>query len=1321
MPSASHGDERVALLSHAVAEAFPLVAQHEDGRTRECESRRARRRLSVCPHDLNSALAQTSEGIGQIRGASEKQVLDPAFGNTNGRRSQRRVRRLSAEQRAVEAEEGRAPEDGARVVRVSDPIERNGRASGPRQAIGEIARGCPRARAGDDAEALVMRRLGETVDLSLGGLDARNPPPRRPLRELADLASDFAHVENAEHVVRPAREDGEACAQPLHELGRPERLSRTRLDGLVRNVSGHLALSIAYMRGAEKNRRLTSRGRDRRLYFGAMRIFERFAKVIALVGALGIASILASELHGDGLWRGLAPAIAAGNAVAVDHPPAPYDLTQLKVVNEVLKTVRDRYVDPKRVKPKEMLLSALDYVQKDVAQVIVTREENNPSKVRVRVDTQEKEFRVDDVIAPWDVSSHLREAFAFMQDGLRGTDVDLRDVEYAACNGMLHTLDPHSVLLSPDAYKEMNLSTQGQFGGLGIVISIRDQQLTVMNPMPNTPAGRAGLKKNDRIAKINNESTLNMGLNEAVNHLRGVPGTKVTVWIHREGAEGWAGTKPFELTREVIHVASVDHKLLEGGIGYVRLKQFQANTTTDLEAALADMKKSGELKGLVLDLRGNPGGLLDQAAKVVDTFVNDGPIVATVGNPSEGREEKVAHADGTEPNYPLAVLVNGSSASASEIVTGSLKNHERAVIIGDTTFGKGSVQLVFTDLPDKAALKLTIAQYLTEPGDVSIQGVGVTPDIELDPMTADSLEMDLTADPNGIKERDLSRALSNVRAKDGGRPMELVKYNLPIKDRLAERDRGGDLDENFELDFAIQFARGFVAHVQPGKRTDEVRQAKQFISDTRHTEVERVAEELKGFGIDWSDAPADVPAAVPPAPAPGLDVKFETDRPNNEVAAGDAINLKLTVTNHGTAPLYRLFGVTKSENPMFENKQLAIGRLDPGKSRTVVVPGGWCDFKGHKVGSSVQPAKDTPRQCTVPKDALMRSDGVKLHFEEARGHGPADAELRATVKSLDRPIFAYSYEIIDNRRGNGDGRVQKGEDVTMYLTVKNVGKGRSFETMANLRNLSGEGLLLHDGRFDLSNMMPGDTKRVAFTFDVGRELADPEAKVELSIHDEELREGVVEKVRIPIVDAMTVAASSGVQHAGANGADLLNEPTAQGRVFARLPSGSAATVLGTANGYTKVSLGDGRFAFARGSDLERGGSAPAQVVVEDSMGHAPPALELPQPQLATRDPHTLVHGTASDDARLLDTFIFVGARKVFYRSNRTGPDLKKMSFDADLPLRPGVNVVTVVARENPDTTTRRTYVVRRDGPNGELLPTPKTDDDLSETASSDDD
>ncbi|HEY2516690.1 MAG TPA: PDZ domain-containing protein, partial [Polyangiaceae bacterium] len=310
-----------------------------------------------------------------------------------------------------------------------------------------------------------------------------------------------------------------------------------------------------------------------------MRFLERITKATALVGAFAVAFYLALNLRGgSGLWQGLAPAIAANNAaLTATNTPGSYDLTQLRVVNEVLKTIRDRYVDPKRVKPKEMLLSALNQVQQNVAQVIVIHDEASPT-VKIRVDTQEKEFRVDNVQGPWDVSARLRDVFAFLQDGLRGTEVDLRDVEYHACNGMLRTLDPHSVLLSPEAYKEMNLSTSGQFGGLGIVISIRDQQLTVINPMPATPAGRAGVKKYDRIQKINGESTLNMGLSEAVAHLRGAPGSKVTIFVHRDGADGWPGAKPFELTRETIHVASVEHRLLDGNIGYVRLKQFQANS-----------------------------------------------------------------------------------------------------------------------------------------------------------------------------------------------------------------------------------------------------------------------------------------------------------------------------------------------------------------------------------------------------------------------------------------------------------------------------------------------------------------------------------------------------------------------------------------------------------------------------------------------------------------------------------------------------------------------------------------------------------------------
>lgn len=1036
-----------------------------------------------------------------------------------------------------------------------------------------------------------------------------------------------------------------------------------------------------------------------------MSAIRKYGKYFVIFGVFGGAAGLALKLKGDGLWNGLAAASAANTRDKTN-----YDLAQVRVVNEVLKTIRDRYVDPKRVKPKEMLLSALNFVQRDVAQIIVLHEENAPT-VTVRVDTKEKEFRVDNVLGPWDVSARLREIFAFVQEGLKGTEVDLREVEYAACNGMLHTLDPHSVLLSPESFKDMNASTTGQFGGLGIVIGIRKKQLTVMNPMPGTPAGRAGLRRNDRIVKINNESTLNMGLTEAVGHLRGTPGSKVTVWVHRDGPDGWQGVKPFDLTRELIKVKSVESKLLDGGIGYIRLKQFQSNSSNEMDAALAEFKRAGELKGLVLDLRGNPGGLLDQAARIVDKFVVDGPIVATVGNPSEGRDEKVAHADGTEPNYPIVLLVSGTSASASEIVAGAMKNHDRAVIVGETTFGKGSVQLVFDNLPDKAALKLTIAQYLTEPGDVSIQNTGVTPDIELDPMTPDLLEMDLATDTsNFLKERDLARTLSNARAREGQKPIDTVRYFLSREDRDDLRERGGELDDTFKPDFPIRFARDLAAKVQPGKRTEQLKGLKNAIAEVRTSELARASAALATLGVDWSDAPADVPTQQ--APNANLEVKLETDRANNVVNAGEPMTLKLTVTNKGTAPLHRLSAMTKSDNGMYTNKELVIGKLEPGKSRTVTAPLGWCEKEGEDGGLGAP--KDAPRICKIPRDVATRSDWVTVKFDEARGRAPAPAQLQLSTKSLEKPTFAYAYQVSDNKKGNGDGRAQKGESFTLFVTVKNVGKGKSLDTWANMRNLSGDGVLLHEGRFDLASLAPGESKKIAFTFDVEPQLADTEAKVELSIADEALRESVVEKIKLPIAAALPLAPASGAVHAKASGAALFETADPAGRVFGRLAANVAVTTLASAGEFVKVGLGDNRFGFVKRGEVDDGGSAAGAPAFEDVMSHMPPVVEMEAPVVATKDATIKISGFATDANRLLDAYVFVGGKKVFYRSNRNSADPKKMTLDATIPLRPGVNVIAAVARQSPETVGRKVFVVRRDGPNGEYLQTPRNDDDAQD-------
>jgi carboxyl-terminal processing protease len=263
----------------------------------------------------------------------------------------------------------------------------------------------------------------------------------------------------------------------------------------------------------------------------------------------------------------------------------PYDLTKLQVLTRAILEVKDHYVEPERVNPQRMLISGLNAIQRSVAPVLVHYEEGAPD-VEVQVNDQTRRFRVDDVNAPWTLAHRFREVFGFLQENLEEEDgIELRDIEYAAVNGMLRTLDPHTVLLTPDVYEEMRMSTRGEFGGLGIVISIPDGHLTIMEPMPNTPASRAGLLAGDRIVKINDESTLNMPLSEAVDRLRGAPGSQVAVWIVRPGS--WTQQRRFELTRDVIQIESIESRKLEGGVGATRTTTCAASSRSSTGRASA--------------------------------------------------------------------------------------------------------------------------------------------------------------------------------------------------------------------------------------------------------------------------------------------------------------------------------------------------------------------------------------------------------------------------------------------------------------------------------------------------------------------------------------------------------------------------------------------------------------------------------------------------------------------------------------------------------------------------------------------------------------
>jgi carboxyl-terminal processing protease len=319
-----------------------------------------------------------------------------------------------------------------------------------------------------------------------------------------------------------------------------------------------------------------------------------------------------------------------------------------------------------------------------------------------------------------------------------------------AITGMIHTLDPHSSYLTPEMLKQVEVETKGTFGGLGIEIGMKDGFLTVIAPIEDTPAARAGLQAGDRIVRIENESTKNMNVMDAVKRLRGEPGTKVTIAVVRESS---TDAKVYTITRDIIKVKSVRSKYLGDGIGYIRLAQFQQDSHAEVERAIQGfLKEKDGLKGLVLDLRNNPGGLLDQAVKIADEFIDSGLIVYTDGRVEAQKTKYAAHKDGTYTGFPIVVLVNAGSASASEIVAGALQDHGRAIILGQRTFGKASVQTILP-LDDGSALRLTTARYYT-PNGRSIQAKGIEPDI----LVTDGREAP-EGHPGAIREKDIERHL----------------------------------------------------------------------------------------------------------------------------------------------------------------------------------------------------------------------------------------------------------------------------------------------------------------------------------------------------------------------------------------------------------------------------------------------------------------------------------------------------------------------------------------------------------------------------------
>lgn len=765
-------------------------------------------------------------------------------------------------------------------------------------------------------------------------------------------------------------------------------------------------------------------------------------------------------------------------------------LKEGKLLDRAIAAIERNYMDPSRIDPKKMLKGSLDQIQSSVPEILVKNMDS--PVITVTVGLAEKQFHTGTLGTLSDLNTVMHDILPFIAANYHG-EMKPEEIEYAAIDGMLVALDPHSNFMSPKVYKEFQVGTRGKFGGLGIVISIKDGQLTVVAPIEGTPASRAGIRSGDHILQIDDESTINMSLTDAVNKLRGDVNSKVSIIIEQAGKS----PKKITLTRAIINIDSVQHRLLtEAGkrIGYIKVKNFQANTDDDVGAALADFHKdNAKLDGLILDLRNNPGGLLNISVDLADHFLKEGVIVSTVGPRDQVLEKEVARQEGSEPLYPIVVLVNEGSASASEIVAGALQANGRAVVMGRRSFGKGSVQTVF-DLGNGAALKLTIAQYKPA-GTQTIQLVGMTPDIELMPVTVDRKQMNLVEDEIP-SEQDLEQHLDAglaAKVEGGERSTYYVRYLKPMeseKELEAKSVREYANGPELQTDFAVQLAKRLFTTATAATRPELLTQVASTIKAADLEQDKLIDAALKKLNINWTIAKAQG--------EPRLKLAYHLRSAKGEqprARAGEKITLELSATNTGTGPYSRLIGVGQSEMPFLSNREFVFGLVEAGATRSSTV------------------------EIDLPEGLSKRDMVMDVTFETSGAKAPLPLNVIVPVDEIPQPSFAFKYSLPPELRAKS---LATGASVPMNVEITNVGNGpSSADTAVTLSNECGEKFFIEKGRTKIGAVPVKATRRTVFKFRLAADFSEPQCSVKLAVADTKRFIFLTDKIELLVKEGQT--------------------------------------------------------------------------------------------------------------------------------------------------------------------------------------------------------
>lgn len=907
-----------------------------------------------------------------------------------------------------------------------------------------------------------------------------------------------------------------------------------------------------------------------------------------------------------------------------------------QLFSDVARYLKHYYLDLERINPKPLLGKALLDLENAADEIYV--EDVDPAKSIVAVHAGGKTETFDlSKVEDLDDSVHVLEAiFSFLSRSYTG-ETPLNEVRYAAMNGFLTGIDPHTLVFSPEDFKDFSTHIEGEICGVGMYVGARDGKLTVLEVLKGTPAFQAGFKKNDILDKIGDESTINMTVREAVDRIRGVCGTDVVLTVKRPSAADpdMLETLPIKVERDRVVIKSVESALIKdwtkdetlpwsGGIGYVQVINFDKNTTPSLREHLHSLEtQNGKpLAGLILDLRNNSGGLLTQAVEMSDLFLRSGEIVITASN-REPLYVQEAKANGDEPAYPIIVLSNEASASGAEIVIGALQKNNRAIVLGTRTFGKGSVQQLH-HLRYDAELKITVSEYLL-PGKVSIQENGVVPNILAFPVIDDG-DMDLFPNERSVSERNYAGHLVSRYAKKET-PAFTCHYLVTPEEGDPYNDRfmSGELEPM--KDALVKVAlEVFQLAGKPFDPASILVEREKEIEGIKQRLLDGIVARLKDKGVDWSSGDGSVPSSIEPDELKLTLSAEQVEEPSKE--ADDPVPVtKLRIVakleNTGKRTFYRLKGLSSSDYFLYKDREFLFGRLGPGESaeREVKVRLPYFPYTRNDLFTvEVSATGELPVSESRPSDPVLVSAGVAV---EARDRG--------------RPSFAYSAVLLDPATEKPITDLAPGSEALFRMTVRNNGTAPVYKGITILRNETGREIFLQRGRIEITSLEPGKETVSEFRFDVREGEPRTSYDFEVAAADSYSNASIVQKIKIP-------RRGSAGEKPFPNGVEFA-PPTI---VASLVDPDSKESVLQTSRGTLELK-----------ARVESGGQPVKTWVINTYLG---------------------------DDIERSDD-------KIYFTSSE-GKD--PIDIETSVPLKKGINVFTVVSNDVHGLQTRQSLVVRRD-------------------------